>query len=112
MVTSCGRSTPKGIEPAAVVTRMRDVTSDLLRGFNVTFQSSPSPDLARPISMTVRRDLLLLFKELIHNVARHSRATAVRIELTIDQTGIALVVADDGVGFDPEQSSAGTGLKV
>ena len=94
-----------------VVTRMRDTASALLRDVTVTFQVNPQRDLSRAIGMTERRDLFLIFKELIHNVARHSRARNVRVELQSIGPELRLVVADDGVGFSPGGLHSGTGLK-
>ena len=93
-----------------VVTRMRDTASALLRDVTVTFQVNPQRDLSRAIGMTARRDLFLIYKELLHNVTRHSGARNVRIELQSTGHVLRLVVADDGVGFSPGGQS-GTGLK-
>jgi signal transduction histidine kinase len=94
-----------------IVARMRDVAADLLRGIPVTFRSPPGTDLTRKISMEARRDLLLLYKEALHNVARHSRATSVTIELHVQRAGLELFVSDDGVGFTPQDATLGMGLR-
>jgi signal transduction histidine kinase len=94
-----------------VVTRMRDTASALLHDVSVTFQVNPQRDLSRVIGMAARRDLFLIFKELLHNVARHSEARNVRIELQSTPDELRLVVADDGVGFTPAELQSGTGLK-
>ena len=61
--------------------------------------------------MEVRRDLLLLYKEILHNIAKHAEATEVNIQLQVRRGSIELTVADNGVGFSPNGSRAGTGLK-
>jgi PAS domain S-box-containing protein len=45
----------------------------------------------------------------LQNVVKHSRARNARIELTSKDEMLLLVVADDGIGFDPLHAS-GTGL--
>ena len=60
--------------------------------------------------MAVRRHLFLIYKELLHNIARHARATAVTIRLDHADGLLTLTVQDDGVGFDPATTTAGTGL--
>ena len=94
-----------------VVTRMRDSASALLHDVTITFEVNPPRDLSRGIGMAARRDLFLIFKELLHNVARHSGARNVRIELQSIGHELRLVVADDGVGFRPGEWQSGTGLK-
>ena len=102
---------PEGDRLEDVVARMKDVTADLLREVEVTFRSTPTPEFTHRITMSERRDLLLLFKELLHNIARHARASTVRIDLAARQGQLELVVADDGQGFDPQVVRTGTGLK-
>jgi signal transduction histidine kinase/ligand-binding sensor domain-containing protein len=102
---------PEGDRLEDVVARMKDVTADLLREVDVTFRSTPTPEFTHRITMSERRDLVLLFKELLHNIARHARASTVRIDLAARQGQLELVVADDGQGFDPHVVRTGTGLK-
>ena len=55
-----------------------------------------------------------LLQESLNNCAKHARADLVEIRSRIDDQGYHLVVRDDGVGFDPEDSgretNAGFGL--
>lgn len=47
------------------------------------------------------RQLHLLAQEALHNALRHSGAGRIRLSLTEEGEVVRLVVADDGVGFDP-----------
>jgi signal transduction histidine kinase len=85
---------------ADVVTRMHEVADDLLGDLHVDFQLPPADELSNRIGMAARRDLLLIFTELLHNIARHSHATAVQIRLEARGDQVMLVVADNGRGFD------------
>jgi signal transduction histidine kinase len=96
---------------ADVVTRMRDVASALLLDVNITFQVTPNSELSHNIGLAARRDLLLIFKELLHNIARHSNARNVRIELESHGPELRLLISDDGVGFSADGLRPGTGLK-
>lgn len=51
----------------------------------------------------VETALFRIAQEALQNVSKHARATAVSVTLTTTGTGVRLVVADDGVGFDPER---------
>jgi signal transduction histidine kinase len=55
-----------------------------------------APRLAPLAAATMYR----ILQETLTNVARHARATKVSVELTRDESALALVVRDDGVGFD------------
>jgi signal transduction histidine kinase len=49
--------------------------------------------------------------EALQNVAKYAKASRVTISLARDDGLLSFVVADDGVGFDPEASHRGTGLQ-
>lgn len=102
---------PEGDRLDDVVERMRDVAADLLRGVRVSFHAPPPVELAEKIGMEARRDLLSIYKEILHNIARHAGASAVDIRLSAPRDQIELVISDDGTGFDPGNVRAGTGLK-
>ena len=104
------------IDPGAdhvddVVTRMRDLAATLLPGIRVVFVVPERMHLADRVTMTARRDLLLLYKEMLTNVAKHARATEVRIQLAIASGEFVLTVTDNGAGFLPSQVRRGTGLR-
>jgi signal transduction histidine kinase len=48
--------------------------------------------------------------EAVQNAAKHSGATRIRVVLDGRDEALALLVEDDGVGFDPATATAGTGL--
>jgi signal transduction histidine kinase len=49
-------------------------------------------------------------QEALSNVARHARATHVRVALGTGDGALTLTVDDDGAGFDPEASPRGQGM--
>ena len=62
------------------------------------------------LSIDVRRDLLLIFKESVNNAARHSGCTRVEIDFRAEGSHLLLRVADNGSGFDTSLESEGQGL--
>lgn len=50
-------------------------------------------------------------QEALSNVARHSRASAVRVTLTFEDNQVTLVVNDNGSGFNTQTPSQGFGLQ-
>ena len=53
-----------------------------------------------PITAELRHNLFLAFKEALHNLVKHSRATEVCVQLIPNDTGFDLLVRDNGQGFD------------
>jgi hypothetical protein len=61
----------------------------------------PSLDFDLPL----RRSLLLAVKEAITNAAKHSGATKLLLKIQRQDSGLNVIVEDDGKGFDPAKSS-------
>jgi two-component system, NarL family, sensor histidine kinase UhpB len=47
--------------------------------------------------------LFRIVQEAMNNIVHHAGARRATVTLTVDDTGLCLVVADDGTGFDPAQ---------
>jgi signal transduction histidine kinase len=90
---------------------MRRFATDLLGGQEIAlqFQSSVTDHDLR-IGANMRRQIYLIFKEGIHNIARHSGARRVEIELQCEDDHLRLRLADDGRGFDVQAETEGHGL--
>jgi signal transduction histidine kinase len=89
---------------------LRDIAARLLRGVPHTFSAEAAPAFDR-LPMQERRDLVLMYKEVLHNLARHAQASHAEITLAQSNGSLTLTVHDDGRGFDPTASqSAGMGL--
>ena len=54
--------------------------------------------------------LYRIAQEALNNAVRHSGRTAARVELAREGSELRLVIADDGVGFDPETMCANGSL--
>jgi signal transduction histidine kinase/ligand-binding sensor domain-containing protein len=67
---------------------------------------------ASPLSSPVRHEVLLAFKEALHNIVKHAQASSVLITLRLDNASFVLAVKDDGKGFvvPPASSLQGHGL--
>ena len=91
--------------------RMKDAAVALLapRGIAVDMQGEVdgSPPALPP---EVRQNVLLFFKEAIHNTARHAAPTRVEVRWRLSRHALSLRIADDGHGFDPATARRGTGL--
>ncbi|MDX1408687.1 MAG: triple tyrosine motif-containing protein, partial [Saprospiraceae bacterium] len=65
---------------------------------------------ASPIPGMHRRQLFLVYKEALHNVLKHARATRVYVAVRLDNGMLQVAVRDDGIGFDPDDAVNGSGL--
>ena len=59
---------------------------------------------------TIRKNILLIAKEAINNIAKYSNAKHAEISLTKKNEEIILLVQDDGIGFDHNSCKKGNGL--
>jgi signal transduction histidine kinase len=68
----------------------------------------------RSVPRAVPRDMALcvyrITQEALGNVAKHSRATAAKVELVLEGGELRLTIDDDGVGFDPNAMPANGSL--
>lgn len=60
-----------------------------------------------PLSMEAKLHLYRMVQEALTNVARHARATRVRLQLRADRNGVRLLLRDDGHGLPPERLGVG-----
>lgn len=95
-----------------LIRRMRTHAEDVFtfRDIELAF-SAPDAETDLHLSVGVRRDLLLVFKEAVNNAARHSGCTRVEIDLRIEHNRLTLVVADNGKGFNSNNGHDGQGLR-
>jgi ligand-binding sensor domain-containing protein/signal transduction histidine kinase len=91
--------------------RMRRFASDLFstNGAQVRFQT-PATEPNPLVGAEIRRQVFLIYKESLHNMARHSGCTEVEIRLRLEGLRLELAIADNGKGFDSEQVHGGHGL--
>jgi ligand-binding sensor domain-containing protein/signal transduction histidine kinase len=107
------RAEPDGVD--SLIRRMREFAIDLLESQAIGFElRAPGNDAHLQLSQQTRRQLFLIFKECIHNAARHSGCRAVLAELGVQGREILLRVRDDGCGLNDAggapRKNGGTGI--
>jgi signal transduction histidine kinase len=92
--------------------RMRRFAADVLSARNVEAHWSAN-DSGRDFELNteLRRQVYLIFKESINNIARHSRATEAHIDLRVVNRHLALEVSDNGCGIQCADHHEGNGLE-
>lgn len=92
--------------------RMRRFANDSLTARNIEFYlDAPGADQNVKLNAEVRREVFLIFKEAINNVARHSGCQRADAQLRIARGAIVLKLSDDGCGFQKGNGSSGHGLE-
>jgi signal transduction histidine kinase len=89
--------------------RMHETAKTMLPGVALDFPLEKR-DAAQRLSLKVKRQLFLIFKEAIHNVLKHAQATRVVMRLGVEQNGMVMCLHDNGRGFDAKAATSGTGL--
>jgi signal transduction histidine kinase len=94
-----------------LVQRMRRFASDTFSARNIEFNfRAPDDDQDIRLGASIRREVFLIFKESVNNMARHSGCSAAEIEFSLSDDSIALRLSDNGKGFDVSKESEGHGL--
>jgi PAS domain S-box-containing protein len=104
-----GELRPQALDDYGLLAALRaHVAAFIARtGIHVAVQGAGEPGR---VAKGVELALFRIAQEALNNVAKHSKATAVRVSFGGDGGDAVLALSDDGVGFDPAQGGAGWGL--
>jgi two-component sensor histidine kinase len=94
-----------------IIARMREVASGSLEPKNIDidfYVDEKVFDLK--LNMEARRDLFLIFKEAINNIAKYSGSSHVLIHISYLRKRLMLKIRDNGIGFDINKADNGNGL--
>jgi signal transduction histidine kinase len=97
---------------AQMLTRFRETASKLLRAHEYTFfVNGEAHDDRLPLEF--KRDLFLIYKEVLNNIVRHAGATKVEIEIDCRRQRLQMRIADNGKGFNnlDQEFREGNGLR-
>ncbi len=104
---------PDNDAPEKLLEKMKSVGFKLLMPHDIVFVfENEVPVSQLPIfSMEQRRNLFLVYKEALHNIAKHSQATKAQVRIFQQNDSLHIRISDDGKGFDTSQIQEGNGLK-
>jgi len=63
------------------------------------------------LKMEKRRDVFLIYKEIINNIQKHAEATKVEINMALKRQQLLMYISDNGKGFDKNAQTHRNGLK-
>ncbi len=94
-----------------ILQRMRTFASGILEAKHIDLKFEASSALSGlKLSMDKRKNLYLLFKEAVNNVAKYSAGKNCTIKLWLEGKILNMEIADDGIGFDMNDHIGGNGL--
>ena len=84
-----------------VLHRMRAFAVEILEPNDIMVHFDSSPNITHLLlDMQQRKNLYLIFKEVIHNAAKYAQCKNVWVTLEYKQGRLSMEVKDDGIGFD------------
>lgn len=101
---------PKNDDMQKLLIRMRESANNLLHHSKIDFNAN-LPDFEAVNGLSFRRNLFLIYKEALNNIARHARASQVKINFSYENNIFQMCIEDNGTGFNPERVYSGNGLK-
>jgi ligand-binding sensor domain-containing protein/signal transduction histidine kinase len=89
-----------------LIQRMRHFTEELLDARDIDYQFRV-PENLKDISLgaDLRREIYLIFKECVNNLAKHSGATETEFTVHLENENLIIGIKDNGRGFDVAQKS-------
>ncbi len=93
---------PQGDHRIGTVEHLRETSSIMLETLEWKFTANEEAWQVE-LSEEATRHLFLFFREALHNIMRHARAT--KVDVRVEKTGghFRLAITDDGVGIEPER---------
>lgn len=92
---------PKKDHLSDLVQRMRRFASDIFAPCQIRFSlRTPTTDDQIQLGANVRREVFLIFKESVNNIAKHSGCTEAQVEFYPEDNSLVLKLTDNGRGFD------------
>lgn len=102
---------PRGDELGSLISRVRQFASDVLDAQNINWDFEVPSELEQiRLDPDQRRQLFLIFKEALHNIAKHADCQHVSLNLKLVQQQLWGEIRDDGKGFALANSTDSHGL--
>lgn len=99
---------PPGLEKKALPTAVREQVEVWSRQNQIEAEMGIDEDVS--VDLQVEQALFRVLQEALANVARHSKASKVKVALLAEKENVALTIEDDGVGFEAGKTARGIGL--
>jgi len=103
---------PENDQFEKIIMRMRNFAYELLGAKKIDFEFVADDKVSKiNVSMEVRKNLYLIFKEATNNMVKYAQADKAMFAIKGEKNNLTMVIRDNGKGFDVNKSSEGNGLK-
>lgn len=101
---------PEHDDWTAFLAKCRRYASDNFEAQKMDYALEMDENIPGDLSMELRKNLWLIFKEILTNITKHSNADYVLVRFNIDSKRLSILIKDNGKGFDLENSKKGNGI--
>jgi two-component system, NarL family, sensor histidine kinase UhpB len=94
------------------VVRMKEFSIEIFEPRGIAYEFHESGEMADArMDVNHRKNLFLIFKEVINNAMKYSQCTAIQVSLNVSHENFSLEINDNGIGFNAQSVRLGNGLK-
>ncbi|MEZ5172360.1 MAG: histidine kinase [Bacteroidia bacterium] len=94
-----------------LIQRMKNFCFEILGAKNIDPVFNYPPALYyKNAGLEVRKNILLIFKEAVNNIAKYSKAKSAEFTFELKENVINLIIKDNGIGFDESVAVHGNGM--
>lgn len=93
------------LEKTDLLGALRSVAEQMSAGQGCTIRTQ-THGKPRRLAPMIENNLLRIGQEAVSNALKHAQARVIELEITFEESGVRLVVCDDGRGFDPAAERA------
>jgi two-component system sensor histidine kinase UhpB len=103
---------PENDQFEKIILRMRSFAYELLGAKGIDFEFSADENISKlKLSMEVRKNLYLIFKEATNNIVKYAEASKAMFTIKEENDNLKMIIRDNGKGFDVNKTIEGNGLK-
>jgi len=96
---------PAAIDDLGLEVALQNFVSDWSKHFGISASFNQGRTVNKRLASAAEINLYRIAQEALNNVVKYAAATKVDVTLSDCDHSVALIVEDDGVGFDPEEET-------
>ncbi len=101
---------PENDDWESFLTKCKRYAAEMFESKDIDYQIDIDTKIELPINIKARKDLWLVYKEIITNLVRHSESANAKVVFKSEKDRFIVTVEDDGIGFNAEENYKGNGL--